>query len=71
MLLFIQYIKEFFNIYKHHCRFQKIGINENKPTVLVIIVGLFWKPAVIYKKFKKIMPPLGLSLGLEDQSSES
>ena len=44
MLLFIQYIKEIFNIYKHHCRFQKIGIDENKPTViLVITVGLFLK----------------------------
>ena len=44
MLLFIQYIKEFFNIYKHHCRFQKTGIDENKPTViLVIIVGLSLK----------------------------
>ena len=42
MLLFIQYIKDFFNIYKHHCRFQKTGSDEKKPTViLVITVGLF------------------------------
>ena len=28
MLLFIQYIKENFLIYKHHCRFQKTGIEN-------------------------------------------
>ena len=34
------------------------------PTVmLVITVSLFWKPAVIYKKIKKIMPALGFELG--------
>ena len=64
MLLFIQYIKEFFNIYKHHCRFPKTGSGEKKPTVmLVITVGLFCKPAVIYKKLKKIMPALGFERG--------
>ena len=60
MLLFIQYIKEFFNIYNHHYRFQKTDIDENKPTVIpVITIGLFWKPAVIYKKLKKIVPAPG------------
>ena len=64
MLLFIQYIKEIFNIYKHHCRFQKTSIDENKPTViLVITVGLFCEPAVIYKKLKKIMLALGFERG--------
>ena len=44
MLLFIQYIKEIFNIYKHHCRFRKTDIDENKPTViLVITIGIFLK----------------------------
>ena len=34
-----------------------------KPTVmLVITVGLFWKPEVIYKNLKKIMPALGFEL---------
>ena len=34
--------KRFFNIYKHHCRFQKTNSDEKKPTVmLVITVGLF------------------------------
>ena len=37
-------------MYKHHCRFQKIDIDENKPTV-------------IYKKLKKIVLALGLELG--------
>jgi len=42
MLVFIEYIKEFFNIYKHHCRFQKTGSDETKLTVMpVITVGLF------------------------------
>ena len=38
----IYLVYNFFNLYKHHRRFQKTGIDEKKPIVtLVITVSLF------------------------------
>ena len=38
----IYLVYNFFNLYKHHRRFQKTDIDENKPTVITsITVGFF------------------------------